>query len=179
MSIITICANLTETSSTKTVSELVHQKVLKLDSEASFISLHDYPIPICDGRESFSDQFVQALNERLASATGFVLATPVYNYSINSTLKSLIEHCGSVFKNKPVGFICTAGGEKSYMSIMPTINSMMLDFRCIILPRFLYVTSANFNSDKTISDPNILNRITQFSEEMTHLTKCLEAMPTT
>ena len=177
MSIITICANLTESSSTKTLSELVHQNILEHDKNASFISMHDYPIPICDGRESFSNQNVQRLNEQLENAKGFVLATPVYNYTINSTLKSLIEHCGSAFKNKTIGFICTAGGEKSYMSMMPTINSMMLDFRCIVLPRFLYVTSANFNSDKTITDPEILKRITQFSEEITNLTKCLEKMP--
>jgi len=56
---------------------------------------------------------------------------------------------------------------------MPTINSMMLDFRCIVLPRFLYVTSSQFNEDKTISDPDILDRIDRFGNEIATLTKKL------
>tara|TARA_A100001015_G_scaffold38972_1_gene42796 strand:+ start:4977 stop:5507 length:531 start_codon:yes stop_codon:yes gene_type:complete len=173
MSILTISANLTEQSSTKTLAEMVHTSITKHDTNASFVSLHEYPIPICDGRASFSDPNVEQLNTLLEAHSGFVFATPIYNYTINSTLKSLIEHCGRAFTEKPIGFICTAGGEKSFMSLMPTINSMMLDFRCIVLPRFLYVTSSQFNEDKTISDPDILNRIDRFASEITSLTQKL------
>ena len=175
MSILTISANLTELSSTKTLAKLAHNAIKQHDSNASFLSLHEYPIPICDGRESFGNPMVQQLNEKLQHFTGFVFATPIYNYTINSTLKSLIEHCGRAFTDKPIGFICTAGGEKSFMSLMPTINSMMLDFRCIVLPRFLYVTSSQFNEDKTISDQDILNRINQFASEITSLTQRLNS----
>ena len=173
MSIITISANLTEESSTKTLAGIVHESIAIHDEDAKFISLFDYPIPICDGKKSFADEHVRALSEKLEQGTGFVFATPIYNYSINSTLKSVIEHCGHAFKNKPIGFVCTAGGEKSYMSLMPTINSMMLDFRCIVLPRFVYVTSSNFNEDKTLTDPEILSRVILFAQEMTKLRNCL------
>ncbi len=174
MGIIVISANLSEYSSTKTAAELLYKEIMHYDSTASFMCMSEFKIPICDGRDSFSDPVVPALNEQLNSATGFVFATPIYNYTINSTLKSLIEHCGQAFKNKPIGFLCTAGGEKSYMSLMPTINSMMLDFRCIVLPRFLYITSSNFNADKTITDPDILKRMKQFANHIHELTTCLD-----
>ena len=173
MSIIIINANLSAESSTQSLSEIVYTEIKKEDAGSSLISLHELPIPVCDGRESFGNENVKKLTDLMAKATGIVLASPIYNYTINSALKSLIEHCGSAFSNKTVGFICTAGGEKSYMSLMPTINSLMLDFRCIILPRFLYVISSNFNSDKSITDPDICNRITQFAKEMNHLTSCI------
>jgi FMN reductase len=40
---------------------------------------------------------------------------------------------------KTVGFLISAGGHGSYMSVMPFANSLMLDFRCWIVPRFVYV----------------------------------------
>jgi FMN reductase len=38
--------------------------------------------------------------------------------------------------NKVVGFLCAAGGKSSYMSVMRLANSLMLDFRCLIIPHF-------------------------------------------
>ena len=32
----------------------------------------------------------------------------------------------------------------SYMSVMAYANSLMLDFRCVIIPRFVYATGSAF-----------------------------------
>ena len=45
--------------------------------------------------------------------------------------------------------MCTAGGNASYMSIMRIANSLMLDFRCLIIPRFVYAVSDDFANDRT------------------------------
>ena len=34
------------------------------------------------------------------------------------------------------------------MSIMGLANSLMLDFRCLIIPRFVYATSEDFKGDR-------------------------------
>ena len=44
------------------------------------------------------------------------------------------------------------------MSIMSLANSLMLDFRCLIIPRFVYTDGAAFK-DGTISDAEVTNRI--------------------
>ena len=51
-----------------------------------------------------------------------------------------------------------AGGDSSYMSIMALANSLMLDFRCVIVPRFVYATDAAF-ADGALRDPEILARV--------------------
>ena len=38
------------------------------------------------------------------------------------------------------------------MSIMATANSLMLDFRSVIVPRFVYAVSADFINDEAVDD---------------------------
>ncbi len=67
-----------------------------------------------------------------------MLASPIYNYDVNAALKNAIELAGRKMEDKLLGFLCTAGGgAMSYMSVMPLANSLMLDFRTIVLPRFV------------------------------------------
>ena len=51
-----------------------------------------------------------------------------------------------------VGFLCAAGGASSYMSVMSLANSLMLDFRCLVIPRFVYVTGGEFREEELISE---------------------------
>lgn len=48
---------------------------------------------------------------------------------------------------KSVGFLCAAGGDRSYMSPIAFANSLKLDFRRLIIPRFVYCTKADFDDD--------------------------------
>ena len=58
-----------------------------------------------------------------------------------------MELTGRAWTDKLVGFICAAGGKGSYMSPISFMNSLMLDFRCIIIPRFIYATGESFDSN--------------------------------
>ena len=69
-----------------------------------------------------------------------IVAAPVYNYDVSASAKNMIELTGNAWEDKMVGFLCAAGGMSSYMSVMAYANSLMLDFRCVIIPRFVYAT---------------------------------------
>ena len=56
-----------------------------------------------------------------------------------------MELTGRAWTNKIVGFILAAGGKGSYMSALPFMNSLMLDFRCLIIPRFVYAEGSLFD----------------------------------
>ena len=62
----------------------------------------------------------------------------------------MIELTGSAWEDKIVGFLCAAGGMGSYMSVMAYANSLMLDFRCVIIPRFVFATGEGFDGDNII-----------------------------
>ena len=137
------------------------------------ISLEDYNLPFCDGKSVYSNPKVQQLTQEIQSAKGILIATPIYNYTINSALKNAIECTGQkAWSNKVVGFLVAAGGPGSYMAIMGIANSLMLDFRCIIVPRFVYALPGDFE-EKTLSNPEIKERIKGLTDTFSHFTKVL------
>jgi NAD(P)H-dependent FMN reductase len=125
---------------------------------AELKDLRDFPLPLCDGGTAYGDPNVAKIGGLIAAAEGLVVATPVYNYDANAALKNLVELTGKSWENKAVAFLCAAGGDSSYMSIMSLANSLMLDFRCVIVPRFVYATDEAFGGD-TITDAAITERI--------------------
>jgi hypothetical protein len=75
-----------------------------------------------------------------------------------------------------VGFACTAGGASSYMSIMALANSLMLDFRCVIVPRFVYATERDFTGE-TISNPAVAERTAALARELARMSAALRSNP--
>jgi FMN reductase len=49
------------------------------------------------------------------------------------------------------------------MSIMGLANSLMLDFRCLIIPRFVYAKSEDFTAQKEPT-PDLVARIQALAE---------------
>ena len=84
-----------------------------------------------------------------------MIATPIYNYNVSSSAKNLVELTGKAWTDKVVGFLCAAGGRGSYMGCMGLANSLMLDFRSLILPRFVYATGDPFAGEQNQRDPKL------------------------
>ena len=77
----------------------------------------------------------------------------------------MVELTGSAWEDKIVGFLCAAGGMNSYMSVMAFANSLMLDFRCMIIPRFVYATGDAFDGDE-LKDKKVAKRIEELAAEV-------------
>ena len=130
---------------------------------AELIDLREFPLPHCDGEAAYADPNVGKLAARIQAARVIVIATPIYNYDANSAAKNLVELTGKAWEDKTVGFLCAAGGGGSYMSIMGLANSLMLDFRCLIIPRFVYATGDDCTADGAPKSA-IEKRLRQFAE---------------
>ncbi len=135
------------------LAEAAAAAVRAVGAKADLIDLREWDLPICDGKASFEHPSVSQLREKLETASAILVSAPVYNYDLNAAAKNLVEMTGAAWKEKPVGFLCAAGGERSYMSPIGFANSLMLDFRCLIIPRFVYCTGADFDSDGTLAAP--------------------------
>ena len=141
-------------------------------SQIEWIDLADVSLPLCDGHSAYRDPAVGLMSSMISAANGIMIASPIYNYDVNANLKNLIELTGRAWQDKVVGLMCAAGGAGSYMSLMPFANSLMLDFRCLILPRFVYATGGAFTHEG-VQDPEIVQRIESLSEQLVTVTKAL------
>jgi NAD(P)H-dependent FMN reductase len=125
---------------------------------ARLIDLRSVPLPFCDGEAAYDHQSVLALSKIISEARVVIIATPIYNFDASAALKNLIELTGESWEDKVVGFLCAAGGSMSYMSVMSLANSLMLDFRCLIIPRIVYATSDDF-TDGCLSSSVVRERV--------------------
>jgi len=155
--VLVISTSLNPESNSRILAEKAFE-TLKQKGSAEYIDLRDFPLPICDGDAAYGDPNVSKLAHKIKAAQAILLAVPIYNYSFSSSAKNLIELTGQSWNDKIVGFLCAAGGKSSYMSIIGLANSLMLDFRCLINPRFVYSDGSAFDNG-TINDAEIITRI--------------------
>tara|TARA_X000001036_G_C20598798_1_gene774052 strand:- start:519 stop:974 length:456 start_codon:yes stop_codon:yes gene_type:complete len=132
--------------------------------EVKFIDLQDYDLPFCDGDTCYENDSVKELKQFVEESKSAIIASPIYMYDLNAVAKNFIELTGRAWTNKVVGFICAAGGKGSYMSVTSFMNSLMLDFRCVIIPRFVYTDGSGFNDDNSIKN-SIKDRIKELVDE--------------
>jgi FMN reductase len=58
------------------------------------------------------------------------------------------------------------------MSVMGLANSLMIDYRCYIIPKFVHALKKDFDEIKVI-DSDIKERIEELGKEMIRITKAL------
>ena len=146
--ILVISCSLHPRSRSRRLAEAAVASLRSQGAPVELVDLRDYELPFCDGDACCSAPAVERLQQQIAKVSAILLAAPVYNYDLNAAAKNLIELTGDAWEGKPVGFLCAAGGRSSYMSPMGLANNLMLDFRCWIIPRFVYATKADFNGDQ-------------------------------
>ena len=172
MKILVISCSLNPDSSSYALAKQAAADLAALPGvEAPLVDLRDHPMPVCDG-QTCTNASVAELAGLIDGADAVLLAAPVYNFDVNAAAKNLVEHTGSAWENKIVGFLAAAGGQSSYMSLMSLANSLMLDFRCLIVPRFVYATGQDFTEDRVTSS-KILARIQQLAHETARLARAL------
>jgi len=132
-------------------SAFAHQKGI----DGALIDLQDYRVLPYGMDGSVGLEEIEA---ELNDADGIIIGFPLYTFNMNSTLKALMERCGSCFEEKLVGVMCAAGGRSSYMSIMSIAQSLMLDFRTWVVPRHVYAIKGDF-ADGRIANDEICLRV--------------------
>ncbi len=158
-----ISCSLNPESRSAQLASYAHRAMLKDHPESGWVDLREAELPMCDGGASYQHPGVAPLSALIAQADPILLAVPVYNFDANAAAKNLIELTGQAWSGKVVGFLCAAGGQGSYMSVMSLANSLMLDFRCVIVPRFVYATGDHFDGDDTLNE-TIVRRTDELCE---------------
>jgi NAD(P)H-dependent FMN reductase len=142
--------------------------------DCAWIDISEMDLPLCDADKCYGMPGSRKLSAEIKTADGILIAAPVYNYDVAAAAKNMIELTGSVWEDKIVGFLCAAGGEGSYMSVMAYANSLMLDFRCVIIPRFVFATGDAFDGEN-ITDKEITKRIEQVADDLVRFTGALRS----
>ena len=156
-------------SNSRRMAQFAFDWLKKHKAQCDWLDISRLDLPLCDADVCYNHPEAQKVSSAIEAADGIILATPVYNFDVSAAAKNMVELTGSVWEDKIVAFLCAAGGMSSYMSVMSFANSLMLDFRTIIIPRFVYATGDAFESDKLI-DRKVSKRIEQVAGELLRFT---------
>ena len=164
--------SLRDGSRSRVMAEALRAELEGAGEVVEYLDLRDAGLPLCDGDDCYNHPATKALRASVAAAEGIIFATPIYNFQASASAKNIVELGGSMFEGKVVGFLCAAGGRNSYMSVMSLTNSLMLDFRCHILPRYVFASKDSF-SDGVLADAEITERIGELARELVRVSQAL------
>ena len=162
--VLVLSASLNPASRSRRLAEEVRDRLAGAGAEPEMLDLRDVPLSLCDGADAYSHAALPAATASVQAADAILVAAPVYNFDLNAALKNFLELTGRAWTGKIVGFLLAAGGRGSYMSAMPFAASLMLDFRCLILPRFVYAVKGDFD-DHGIASAEVRARVAELAAE--------------
>ena len=168
-SVLVLSCSLNPNSRSRRLAIAAESRLNELDVDGSLVDLRDWDLPMCDGSDCYSHNHVVEMIQKITEASAVLIASPVYNYDLNAAAKNVVELTGKAWLEKPVGFLCTAGGHNSYMSPIGLANSLMFDFRCHVIPRYVYATKEDFTNtgDVTLGVSDRIDGLVQSTLELT------------
>ena len=172
LSVLVVSCSLNAASRSHRLACAARTALRTLDVDAELIDLREWELPFCDGGGSYEHPSVAPLAGRIERAAAVLVASPVYNYDLNAAAKNLVEMTGAAWSEKPVGFLCTAGARSSYMSPIGLANSLMFDFRSLIIPRFVYAVKDDFEADGELAE-SLHARVEQLARTTVGLARAL------
>lgn len=174
--ILVISSSLNPDSRSRILATATVDRLEQLGHPHEMVDLQAMPLPFCDGGAAYCNENVEVIKSQILSASAILLAAPIYNYHINAAAKNLVELTGQAWTGKVVGLLFAAGGHGSYMSGMGLANSLMLDFRCLIIPRFVYTTGDSFAGDQ-LADDDVQQRVFSLVDETVRVATALSSAP--
>jgi FMN reductase len=167
-----ISCSLKPASRSRVLAMYAYDRLTAAGHAAEFVDLADYELPFCDGDACYAHPHVQEMSRKITDAEGILLASPIYNFDVNAAAKNLVELTGRAWTEKVVGFLLAAGGTSSYMAVMGLANSLMLDFRSLVLPRFVYTTGESFRGGR-VHGPETQERVQELTESLVRVATAL------
>jgi FMN reductase len=163
--VLIIATSLSEDSRSQILARKFAAHLTEAGTAHELVDLRDLNLPLAGKTESWEGAEIVALREKIIASSHIIFSVPIYCYDVNAAAKNVIELAGRCFTKKIVGFMCTAGGHNSYMSVMGLANHLMIDFRSVIVPRFVYVVTSDWTNETTLS-PEIEDRLKLLSVDM-------------
>ena len=165
MKTLILSSSLSESSRSFLLCETVKKELIKKGNHVTLLDARKIPM---NPFHQQSTNEMKMLEKEIEASDNIIIGMGVHCYSINDSLKILLDSCFSSAKGKFYGILCAAGGEKSFLSSMHLTQICMNEWNMIQLPRIVYATRKDFKSEK-ISSKELFERIKLFTTEFHNL----------
>ncbi len=131
-----------------------------------FVDLRDYDI-VPTHKDETED--MKKLSALVDSADNYIFWVAIHNYSINDSMRMILDTSLYGAKWKFYWILCAAWWSNSYLATMHLTQTCMVHHRMIQLPRIVYATNEDFDDNQRIINPEIWERIEKFTQDFTNI----------
>ena len=170
MKVLIISSSLSIDSRSFVLCNLVRERLREKSIDVDIVDARNLELAPCHEKSTKS---MKELSIKIEKANSIIFGMGVHCYSINDSLKIILDNCCDKAKGKFFGILCAAGGERSYLSTMHLTQICMNEWRMIQLPRIVYATKKDFDEDNLVKSKDVLDRIKVFSNEFSEIGKKL------
>ena len=172
MKYLIISASLNPKSKSRKLGRFAESIFNQQSETTAFLDLRDIELPFSGSEDCYENENSKLIASEIKKADCILICSPIYNYDLNSVIKNVLDLTGFCWEDKIVGFLCVGGGLSSYMSPMSFMNSLMLNCRSLIIPRYVYATGKDFN-DNSLKNSDIKSRVEDLVNEAISITRKL------
>jgi len=161
MKTLIISSSLSKNSRSFLLCQYVNKKLISKGYNTEIIDSREIPMQPCHLEKTHE---MKELEMKIDKCDNIIIGMGVHCYSINDSLKILLDSCFSKAIGKFYGILCAAGGEKSFLSTMHLSQICMNEWHMIQLPRIVYATKNDFDENE-ISSKELIARIEMFTND--------------
>lgn len=146
------------------------ERLKQKNIEVVYINFKDYELEFCDGRPTEEyNKHTQDVIRLLEDVQGFIISTSILHALIPGVLKNFFEVLPmSIFRNKIIGYIASAGNEKHYLAIEYSLKPLASYLNALSLPKYVLSLSSDFNKSDEIINKGIVTEIEELVNNVIH-----------
>jgi NAD(P)H-dependent FMN reductase len=148
------------------------------DLKGKLVDLRELQLPLADPTLAKKRPDIRTLEASIERASAILLSLPIYHYDPGAAAKNLVELTGPAWKEKVVGFMCStsgsgAAGGRAYMAIMHLIAPLILEYRCVIVPKIVVSRPDDFSRGAVVS-ADVPHEVKDLVDRTARLAKAVE-----
>jgi FMN reductase len=145
---------------------------------AELLDLRGFDLPFCTGEEGGlpGNAGVERLRNKIAGASGIILATPNYHGTLSGVLKNALDLMSMrEFEGKVVGLIGVSGGRMGGASTLNSLRAIGRALHAWVIPweAWVYEASTAFAADGSVKDVATEQRLREVGRKVARLTRML------
>lgn len=146
------------------------------DVETEFLDMKQYRVEFCDGRNPADyEGDTRTVIDKVAAADFYLIGTPIFQASIPGVLKNLFDLVPvNAMYGKVMGFVANGGTWQHYLVVENQLKPIASYFRAYVAPGYVYLQDAHFNEKREISDPDVLQRLSNLADELVRMQRGLK-----
>jgi len=142
------------------ICKMVLEKMEESGMDVELLDVRDYEL----GHTFRTTPDMQKIAEKIAAADNFVIGMAVYCYTINDSLKSVLDNCFENVTGKKYGIVCASGGDKSYLATQTLTQICANEWRMVQLPRVIFSSGSDWSEGELVNK-DVHERIEIFVNE--------------